>query len=149
MSLLTMQSMEVVRFLDDLDITLSLDSARSTERQMTSIELNMRPVTLRASIVEINLISSILLRALALYNEQSKPAMNPPKSLTDVRGSSTQSPARTRGTAMHARAKSSMDKPRVHLSKEKVCISFRHLIFILSIDSSQLCSSKLASRGFD
>lgn len=115
-----MQGMDEVRFLDNVDITLSMDSTQSSEHQMTNIELGMRPVTLRASIVDINLITSIVLRALALYSQQNKPATTVTTLPTRPSGLTAQSTARTGRSSRHTRAKSSLDKPRVHLAKEKV-----------------------------
>ncbi|KAF8311204.1 hypothetical protein DL93DRAFT_2229838 [Clavulina sp. PMI_390] len=132
MSLVTMQGMDGVRFLDDVDITLSMDSTQSVEHQMTSIELAMRPVTLRASIIDLNLISTIALRALALYGEQSKAAAPPKSKAVSTAATAAVPPSGARGTsARHRRALSSISKPKVHLSKEKLKARFEGFRFVL------------------
>lgn len=77
MSLVTMQTMDGVRFLDDLDITLALDNRQTADHQMTNLEITMRPVILRALLVDINLITSIIMRAVNLYSDQNN-SITPP-----------------------------------------------------------------------
>jgi hypothetical protein len=125
MSLVTMQMMDSVRFLDDLDITLALDNRQTADHQMTNLEIMMQPVILRASLVDINLITSIIMHAVNLYSDQNKSIMPPAADKpTRPSGPSTQSPSQTRHSPWHVpqhmRARSSLDKPLVHLSKEKV-----------------------------
>lgn len=121
MSLVTMQTMHGVRFLDDLDVTLALDNRQTADHQMTNLELTMQPVIFRASLVDINLITSIVMRAISLYGDQNKPpAPSSDRVPTRPSGTSTQSPSRSRKLLRHTRARSSLDKPLVHLSKEKV-----------------------------
>ena len=70
MSLMKMgASSESVRFLDEVDLTCSLDSRASTSQQMTSIELSMRPIVFRASYRDINLITTIANKALDMYSK--------------------------------------------------------------------------------
>jgi vacuolar protein sorting-associated protein 13A/C len=62
-------SSEVVRFLDDVDMTFSLDTrASSSSQRMTSIEITSKPIIFRASYRDINLISSIVNKAVELSN---------------------------------------------------------------------------------
>jgi len=136
MSLVTMQTMDGVRFLDDLDITLALDNRQTTDHQMTNLEITMQPVILRASLVDINLITSIILRAVNLYSDQNKSIAPPAADIpTRPSGPSAQSPSRTRHSPRHAKARSSLDKPLVHLSKEKVYLCSSCTIDSRSIES--------------
>jgi vacuolar protein sorting-associated protein 13A/C len=62
-------SSEVVRFLDDVDMTFSLDTrASSSSQRMTSVEITSKPIIFRASYRDINLISSIVNKAVELSN---------------------------------------------------------------------------------
>ncbi|RDB28887.1 Vacuolar protein sorting-associated protein 13 [Hypsizygus marmoreus] len=63
---------ESVRFLDDVDLTLSLDSRSSSLQQMTSIEIAVQPIVFRASYGDISMISSIVNKALMLYGNTEK-----------------------------------------------------------------------------
>ncbi|KAL4243512.1 VPS13 family protein [Abortiporus biennis] len=62
---------ESVRFLDDVDLTFSLDSRSSSSQQMTSIELSMKPVVFRASYRDLNLITTIANKAIELYTKST------------------------------------------------------------------------------
>ena len=65
---------ESVRFLDDVDLTFSLDSRSSSSHQMTNIEVGAKPITFRASYRDINLITSIVNKAIEGYgNSQQSP----------------------------------------------------------------------------
>lgn len=73
MSLMKMgASSESVRFLDEVDLTCSLDSRASISQQMTSIELSLRPIVFRASYRDINLITTIVNKALEMYSKSSQ-----------------------------------------------------------------------------
>jgi vacuolar protein sorting-associated protein 13A/C len=64
MSLMQMgEKMETVKFLDDFDMTLSLDSRSSASHQKMNIELSAKPIIIRASYRDINLITSIMNKA--------------------------------------------------------------------------------------
>lgn len=64
---------ETVRFLDEIDITFSLDSRASMQEHMTSMELAVKPIVFRASYRDINLIMSIVNRAIELYGKSAVP----------------------------------------------------------------------------
>ncbi|KAJ2927125.1 hypothetical protein H1R20_g9964, partial [Candolleomyces eurysporus] len=68
---------EEVRFLDNLDFTASLDSRSSSSQQMSNIEVTMKPVVLRASYRDINLIMSIVNRAIELYTKSQQSTAPP------------------------------------------------------------------------
>lgn len=57
---------EQVRFLDDVDITLALDSAKEAGHMQTNIELTTQPVIFRASFTDILLITDVVNKAIAL-----------------------------------------------------------------------------------
>ncbi|KAG6857562.1 hypothetical protein H0H87_000161 [Tephrocybe sp. NHM501043] len=72
MSLMRMTNItESVRFLDDVDLTVSMDSRSSLSQQMTSIEIAVKPIVFRASYGDLSMISSIVSRAIALYGSTS------------------------------------------------------------------------------
>ncbi|KAG6851060.1 hypothetical protein H0H93_002952 [Arthromyces matolae] len=62
---------ESVRFLDDVDLTASVDSRSSALQMMTSIELAVKPVVFRASYGDISMITSIINKVIALYASNS------------------------------------------------------------------------------
>ncbi|KAF8898743.1 hypothetical protein BD779DRAFT_1795358 [Infundibulicybe gibba] len=72
---------ESVRFLDDVDLTFSLDSRSSSSQQMTSIEIAVKPIIFRASYRDITMITSIVNKAIELYGQSQNP---PPLDATVV-----------------------------------------------------------------
>ncbi|TBU65089.1 vacuolar protein sorting-associated protein 13 [Dichomitus squalens] len=75
---------ESVRFLDELDLTFTLDSRASEAHHSTSIEVTALPVVFRASYRDIMLIMTIVNKAIDLYGEsiQSQDESEPDKTLT-------------------------------------------------------------------
>ncbi|KAL0951191.1 hypothetical protein HGRIS_007919 [Hohenbuehelia grisea] len=63
---------ESVRFLDDVDMTFSLDSRSTSSQQMMSIEISSRPIVLRASYRDIMVITSITNKAIAMYGDSQQ-----------------------------------------------------------------------------
>ncbi len=63
---------ESVRFLDDVDLTFTLDSRATSFQQMTSIEIMTKLIVLRASYSDIILITSITNKALQRYGEPQR-----------------------------------------------------------------------------
>ncbi|CDO71578.1 hypothetical protein BN946_scf184911.g48 [Trametes cinnabarina] len=63
---------ESVRFLDDVDLTFTLDSRSSSAHQSTSIEVTALPIVFRASYRDIMLITTIVNKAIELYGNSSK-----------------------------------------------------------------------------
>ncbi|KAF7347835.1 hypothetical protein MVEN_01541000 [Mycena venus] len=118
MSLIRMgKPAESVRFLDDVDLTFSLDSRSSSGQQMTSIEISSKPIVFRASYRDINMIMTIVNKAIELSadtQEQSSPdAVRPPS----VR------PSQTQMTKLSA-SKQPVGKARVVMSRELLKGSF-------------------------
>ncbi|KAF7310912.1 hypothetical protein HMN09_00634500 [Mycena chlorophos] len=103
---------ENVRFLDDFDLTFSLDGRSASDQQMTSIEISAKPIIFRASYRDINMIMTIVNRAIELMNEsqdQTSKPVNPP--------------SQTRATRL-ATSKQPVGKARVLMSKEMLKGSF-------------------------
>ncbi|KAJ7634302.1 vacuolar protein sorting-associated protein 13 [Mycena polygramma] len=70
MSLIRMgKPSENVRFMDDFDMTFSLDSRSSSGEQMTSMEVSAKPIVFRASYRDINTITTIVNKAIELSND--------------------------------------------------------------------------------
>jgi vacuolar protein sorting-associated protein 13A/C len=73
MSLIRMgRPSESVRFLDDVDLSLSLDSRASASQNMSSIEISAKPIVFRASYRDINLITGIANKAIQRYSDSQK-----------------------------------------------------------------------------
>lgn len=126
MSLMHMgQASESVRFLDDVDLTLSLDNRSSSAQQLMSIEVNAKPIVFRASYRDIVLISTIVNKALEMSN---RPAID--------QSAKSQTPeVRTTGArTVHSGPKSSIPpigRARVVTSKEQLKASFDGFRFVL------------------
>ncbi|KAK0465028.1 vacuolar protein sorting-associated protein 13 [Desarmillaria tabescens] len=110
MSLISMgRESDTVRFLDDVDMTFSLDSRSNMSQQMTSIEINAKPIVFRASYRDINLITAIVNKAIELHgNSQSDTHVSTKKS--------SKSATRTRSHPV--------GKARISMSKEQLKCSF-------------------------
>ena len=87
MSLATMgKSADSVRFMDDVDVTLTVDDRSNDSQQSTNIEISIKPVVFRASYRDIMLISTIVNKAVTLYanishsTDGTKDAQTPPAS---------------------------------------------------------------------
>ncbi|KAJ6610914.1 vacuolar protein sorting-associated protein 13 [Mycena sp. CBHHK59/15] len=122
MSLIRMgKPSESVRFLDDVDLTLSLDSRSSSGQQMTSIEISAKPIVFRASYRDINMITTIVNKAIELYgNSQDQP---PPDSKNTVKTQTVISRSQTQVSKSNA-SKQPVGKARVLMSKELLKGSF-------------------------
>jgi vacuolar protein sorting-associated protein 13A/C len=79
MSLLRMGNPEDARILDDVDLTLTLDSRTMSAHQMTSIDIVIKPIVLRASYRDIMLILTVVNKAMEAYGRQTSaaPSSNP------------------------------------------------------------------------
>ncbi|KAF8216245.1 hypothetical protein K438DRAFT_1748990 [Mycena galopus ATCC 62051] len=121
MSLIRMgKPSESVRFLDDVDLTFSLDSRSSDAQQMTSIEISAKPIVFRASYRDINMIMTIVNKAIELSadtQDQSFPDEINSKPPPSVR------PSQTQITKMST-SKQPVGKARVLMSKELLKGSF-------------------------
>jgi vacuolar protein sorting-associated protein 13A/C len=124
MSLLRMGSPEDARILDDVDLTLTLDSRTMSAHQMTSIDITIKPIVLRASYRDIMLILAVVNKAMEAYERQTSadPSSKPSQAVSTtatrrVSGGSAQ------GTRPYTSKSSNSPLGTAHvvLSKEQVC----------------------------
>lgn len=136
---------EEVRFLDDLDVTLSMDNSTTAHQKMTSIEMNCKPVVLRASYRDILLILAIANKATAAYAKQASAPPAPPDTSSSARSiaPSTRPNAMTRFSSRGSQGTSKpLGKAQVSLSSESV--RFPALLILLGMPLI-LHSSRLPS----
>ena len=77
MALLRMGRPEDARILDDVDLTLTLDSRTLSPHQMTSVDITLKPIVLRASYRDIMLILTIVNKVMEAYGRQTSTAPGP------------------------------------------------------------------------
>lgn len=120
---------ERVRFLDELNVALSLDTRRRGSQQMTSFEVEIPdPIVFRASYTDIMLITDIANKATAVASKALSPEKEgdqQPKSIhTDgiTDGSTLQVQPTTKSTRRSSvsRRRKSVDQSRVLISKEQL-----------------------------
>ena len=109
---------EKVKFLDDVDLTLSVDSRSTPSQQWTSIEIFCKPVIFRASYRDIILITSIFNKSMESYSESQK-ARPVEENVTDI----TQRPR-------HAGISATAGKTSVTMIKEQVCVSQMQIVML-------------------
>ncbi|KAH7345058.1 hypothetical protein B0J17DRAFT_763771 [Rhizoctonia solani] len=155
------RSAENVRFLDDMDITLSLDTRKSAAHQMTSIELSTQPIVFRASYRDINLIMAIVNRAIELSSKPQAEAQDQsqntrPDALSSVSSSmpplSQRKPlpsSRSRKLARRPSHRATSDIPKLMISKEKLKASFDGFRLVLIGDLHELPMLHLKTKPFD
>jgi vacuolar protein sorting-associated protein 13A/C len=126
MSLLRMGSPEDARILDDVDITLTLDSRTMSAHQMTNIDITIKPIVLRASYRDIMLILTVVNKAMEAYGRQTSAAPSSKPAQTSQAISTTATRRVSGGSAQGTRtytSKSSnlpLGSAHVVLSKEQV-----------------------------
>lgn len=59
---------EAVRFLDDMDLSTTIESRSELQKQFTGISISIQPIVLRTSYRDITLITSIANKAIALLS---------------------------------------------------------------------------------
>ncbi|KAM0749832.1 hypothetical protein T439DRAFT_348604 [Meredithblackwellia eburnea MCA 4105] len=96
-----------IRFMDNLDLTVSLDSRTDGGRQVTAIEVGVQPVVLRVSFRDILLISNIVNRAIELSNRSAGPPPEPAPSAPIVSKPIRSRQDPSRGSMSHHRRRSS------------------------------------------
>ena len=156
---------ETVRFLDDVDLTFSLDSRVSASQQTTSIELTSQPVVFRASYRDINLITTIVNKAITLYGESTqRQSTDAEKTESDEPGAPRPGSIGQANRGAITRA-STAGRAKVLMSKEQVrtrfgqisladcsCSSTRHAkVFVWSssgICMNNQCCTLGSSRSF-
>jgi vacuolar protein sorting-associated protein 13A/C len=128
MSLIRMgNTSESVRFLDEIDLTFSLDSRTSTQEQMTSMELAINPIVFRASYRDINLIMAIVNRAIELYGKTTSSATDVVSTNSKPSGPKSKYSA-NKGTRSQSQL---VGKARVLMSKEQVCCDYTISIHVV------------------
>jgi vacuolar protein sorting-associated protein 13A/C len=123
MALLRMGRTEDARILDDVDLTLALDSRTMSSHQMASVDMNFKPIVLRASYRDIMLILTIVNNAMEAYERQTSatPRSKPTRpSLTT--GARRVSGGSAQGTRPSASQPNNLPLGTAHvvLSKEQV-----------------------------
>lgn len=116
-------SSDVVRFLDNVDLTFALDSRSSSSQQMVSMEISAKPIIFRASYRDINLITSITNKALELYG----------KSANSRSGNNSDSEAATgvmvsrdqKSSRLSKRSSRAAGSAHVVTTKEQVCTHYK------------------------
>lgn len=122
MSLMRMGEEESVRFLDEIDLTFSLDSRKSLQEHMTSAELAIQPIVLRASYRDIDLIMTIVNRAIELYGKTAPTAVPDATALdpSEINQLSDSKSKFTTGKSIQSRSQP-IGQARALMSKEQVC----------------------------
>lgn len=168
MSLLRMdRPNETLRFLDEIDIVLSMDSRQVSSHQTTDIELNIQPIIFRASYRDILLITDIVNKAIGIASSATQaekeadskaaevaaqpaaasaalsPATSPRRDTRTSRGSFSTSPSRNRRLTA-----SKAEKPKILLSTEHLKASFEGFQLILIGDLQELPLLHLYTRPF-
>lgn len=128
MSLIRMgMASESVRFLDDIDLTFSLDSRTSTREHMTSMELAIKPIVFRASYRDINLIMAIINRAVELYGQTTSSS---PDHATP--NSKAQAPKSKASATKGVRSQSQpVGQARVLMAKEQVRFEYSMVTYTI------------------
>ncbi|TFK77101.1 vacuolar protein sorting-associated protein 13 [Pluteus cervinus] len=76
MSLLRMgAAAESLRFLDEVDLTFSLDQRSTSAQQLMNVEVTAKPIIFRASYRDVNLITSIVNKAMELYTDAQRESL--------------------------------------------------------------------------
>jgi len=109
------KSSDSVRFLDDVDLTFSLDGRSSSSQQMTNIEVVAKPLVFRASFRDINLITSIINKAIEKYGISQEMLTN--QKQDDSQSQQKSIPAPRDSSYNHSQ---SIGKARVLMTKEQV-----------------------------
>ncbi|KIM85199.1 hypothetical protein PILCRDRAFT_817197 [Piloderma croceum F 1598] len=128
MSLIRMgKASESVRFLDDIDLTFSLDSRTSTQEHMTSMELAIKPIVFRASYRDINLIMAIINRAVELYGQTTSSSAGHATPNSKAQAFKSKASA-TKGVRSQSQP---VGQARVLMAKEQLKGSFDGFRFVL------------------
>lgn len=148
---------ERVRFLDDLNVALSLDTRRRGSQQMTSFEVEIPdPIIFRASYTDIMLITDIVNKAIAVASSTfspSTPEAPQPKSLhtdglTDVTSLPVQPAAQSVRRSSVSRRRKSIDKASVLISKEQLKANINGFQLVLVGDLVEMPMVHLTASEF-
>ncbi|KAF9241379.1 vacuolar protein sorting-associated protein 13 [Melanogaster broomeanus] len=105
---------DTVRFLDDVDLTFSLDSRSSRREQHMTIEISSKPIVFRTSYRDIMLITSIATKAVELYTKSQNGELPPGKQSSDAQTQAAQS------VASKTPVRQTLGKAHIIMSKEQV-----------------------------
>lgn len=135
MSLMRMDKEDSVRFLDEIDLTFSLDSRKSSQEHTTSIELAIKPIVFRTSYRDIDLIMTIVNKAIELYGRTAPPSKpgataaesSKRKELLDSKFNFT--------TGQNVRSQSQLvGQAQALMSKEQACRGYSLYLFLILIN---------------
>ncbi|EJU02006.1 hypothetical protein DACRYDRAFT_22408 [Dacryopinax primogenitus] len=148
---------ERVRFLDDIDVTLTMDSRAAEGRQMTSIETTIQPIIFRASYRDINLITSIFTRAMELQDksEAEKAEKQRSASRSGYISTTQRRSSQAIGTRRSHKANASKSsrhsvsrRPQVLLAKEQLKATFDGFQLVLIGDIHELPLLHMDTKSF-
>lgn len=105
---------DTVRFLDDVELTFSLDSRASEPEQHVSMEVSLTEIVFRASYRDIMLITAIATKAVELYTKSQGDV------LLDGEQSSNMPTRTTRSASSVVGARRMSTKAHIVMSKEQV-----------------------------
>ncbi|KAG8981485.1 hypothetical protein FRB94_008774 [Tulasnella sp. JGI-2019a] len=138
---------EKVSFLDEVDITLSLDTRQASSRPMTSIEVAVFPIVFRASLRDINLIMSIVNRGMELSSQPNTPDQKGSVNASRPSNAARKRPSRRSTEGRSGRAGSSTNTQLIR-SKEKLHASFDGFRLVLIGDIHELPMLHLETQAF-
>ncbi|KAG6900136.1 hypothetical protein C0993_002481 [Termitomyces sp. T159_Od127] len=129
MSLMQMGKVsESVRFLDDIDLTMSLDSRSSVSHKMTNIEIAVKPIIFRASYGDLNMITSIINKAISLFGSINTQNCSEANTTTSTSSSNS---------ARHGTRDTTLGNAHVLVSNEQLTGSFDGFRFVLISDMNE------------
>ncbi|WWC86271.1 uncharacterized protein L201_001144 [Kwoniella dendrophila CBS 6074] len=157
-----------VKFLDDLNVALSLDTRRRGAQQMTSFEVEIPdPIIFRASYTDMMLITDIVNKATAVATKALAPEGSQDQAPVQNRRDSLRADASTETTSMAvvstkhsrrtsvggrrssvSRRRSSIDKARVLISKEQLKARINGFQFVLVGDLQEMPMVHLSTNEF-
>ncbi|KZO93498.1 vacuolar protein sorting-associated protein 13 [Calocera viscosa TUFC12733] len=149
---------ERVRFLDDIDVTLTMDSRATEGRQMTSIEATVQPIIFRASYRDINLITSIFTRAMELQDRSEAERAEKQRTMSKSghisttvqrkpsQGVATRKSHKTRASRSSRRSVSK--RPQVLMAKEQLKATFDGFQLVLIGDIHELPLLHMDTKSF-
>jgi len=158
-----------VRFLDDLNVAMSLDTRQKGSQQMSSYEVEIPdPIIFRASYTDIMLITDIVNKAVAVATSAGKNGDEKSteerrrRSVSATDASSTKMPATTSITPAHrsitqdtstrrtsiSKRRKSVDKSKVLVSKEQLKATINGFQFVLVGDMQEIPMVHLSANEF-
>lgn len=128
------QPTERVRFLDDIDVTIAMDTRSAASGQSVILDVDITPVIFRASYTEIMLITDVVNKAASLAAAvASTNAENKADQVEDVKSTKAPPPlpARPNRAPSHKthRRRSSVKQPQLIMTKETVSWGLQRLDF--------------------